>query len=884
MHTRRIMKFGGSSLANADCFKKVCEIIVSAVEHNPVIVVSALGVEKGEIKVTDSLKELGERALAGDVTEKLENAIIKRHGKVIKELNLPRELLVEDFDRMKALTVRIREGRFAVRMEALDALMGYGEVLSSKLMASLLSSLGHRFIAAPVEDTVIITDDQFGNASVLDSSLEKIAAFVIASRDLLVFPGYIGRTIDGRMTTLGRGGSDYTAAVLGAALKKDVEIWTDVDGIYRISPRYLPEQFKSLGHPETIPELSYEEAFQMAAFGSRVLYEKSMHAVQQAVRKGKHIRLLIRNTFNTEHPGTVISSMHRHSGEPRGITVLEGTQLFTIYSGSDEENETFRREVSDLTQVKILLSSQTHGRLSLVLDSTNDELVRLESKYEGHLSRDQVLVKIVGDGLGENPVTLSRIHGALQASENTEKYGMTIVHKSPQILTDTTFELLVKKRGLSDVLLSLYNALFMGKTVSVGMLGLGTVGKGVLDYNKSMYSPEKGGFSLHFPYALVKNVSKNRGELHGTEITANVLDILDNPTVNIVLEIMGGIEPARTYILEALKKGKDVVTANKALLAECGMEIFSTAHKYRRNIGFEASVCGEIPIIDDLLKFPGLGDIEGIEGIVNGTSNYVLTRFMEGMSMEAAISEAQQKGFAEADPTLDISGTDASQKLSILASILFNQPVQYRDIPCQGLYGLLQTDRLAFVRWNMVLKPLALARLINGTLTLRVAPALVPSTHPLAAVRDENNALALYLSGRKEPITNIGKGAGAIPTARSIIRDIIDVSRRSRFHMLNLPEFFRVGARLPIAKEGDLLGNWYLRFTVADEPGVFGTIASILGACNLSIRQVIQEDSGEEGAHIQLEIKNSKLSSLESAVEKIKALSSVHRAFYCTMM
>lgn len=884
MHTRRIMKFGGSSLANADCFRKVCEIIVSSVEHNPVIVVSALGVEKGEIKVTDSLKELGERALAGESTEKLENAVIRRHGKLIKELNLPKDLLEEDFVRMKALAAKIRKEEFTARMEALDAIMGYGEVLSSQITASLLSALGHRFYAVPVDNSVFITDNQFGNASILDSSLEKIAAFVIASRDMLVFPGYIGRTADGRMTTLGRGGSDYTAAVLGAALKKDVEIWTDVDGIYRISPKYLPEQFKSLGHPETIPELSYEEAFQMAAFGSRVLYEKSMHAVQQAVRKGKHIRLLIRNTFNPEHPGTVVSSMHRHSGEPRGITVLEGTQLFTIYSGSDEENEAFRREVSELSQVRILLSSQTHGRLSIVLDNPHNELVRLESKYQGHLSRDQVLVKIVGDGLGENSVTLSRIHGALQASENTEKYGMTIVHKSPQILTDTTFELLVKKRGLSDVLLSLYKALFMEKTVTVGMLGLGTVGKGVLDYNHSMYSSEKGGFSLHFPRALVRNLSRKRGDLHGTEITGNIHDILDDPTVNIVLEIMGGIEPARTYILEALKKGKDVVTANKALLAECGMEIFSTAFKYRRNIGFEASVCGEIPIIDDLLKFPGLGDIEGIEGIVNGTSNYVLTRFMEGMSMEAAISEAQQKGFAEADPTLDISGADASQKLSIMASILFNQPIHYRTIPCQGLLGLLPVDRLAFTRWNMVVKPLALARLADGVLTLRVAPALVPSTHPLAAVRDENNALALYLSGRKEPITNIGKGAGAIPTARSIIRDIIDVSRRSQFHMLNLPEFFRVDARIPLAEEGELLGNWYLRFTVADEPGVFGTIASILGECKLSIRQVIQEDSKEEGAHIQLEIKNSKLSSLENAVEKIKALPFVHRAFYCTMM
>jgi hypothetical protein len=335
-----------------------------------------------------------------------------------------------------------------------------------------------------------------------------------------------------------------------------------VDGIYRIPPKYMPEQFKALGHPETIPELSYEEAFQMAAFGSRVLYEKAMLAVQQAVRKGKHIRLIIKNTFNPQHHGTIISSERRQTGEPRGITCLEGTQLFNLYPDSSEEAEAFDTQIKQLKGITTLLASETSGRLSYVFDKYIPDLSRLESKFNSHLSKDQVLIKIVGDGLGENPITLSRIHNSLQSAENPEKYGMILVHKSPQLLTDNTFEFLVKKRGLQEVLLVLYKDLFMQKTVSVGMMGLGTVGKGVLHYAKNMYSPEKGGFDLKFPTALVRDPARHNFQ---GRLTTNPDDIINDPTIDIVLEVMGGIEPARTYILQAFKQGKDVVTANKAL-------------------------------------------------------------------------------------------------------------------------------------------------------------------------------------------------------------------------------------------------------------------------------------------------------------------------------
>jgi len=885
MHTKRILKFGGSSLADAERFAKVAQIISKRQDLKPLVVVSAVGSKEKEPKVTDLLKKAGEELLAGGDAAGELSVITGIHRDIIRDLGLEESTLAEELSTLRDMADGIRAGKRANKEEALDAIMGFGEILSARIMAEILSKMGLKYSTADPGDFGFITNEAFQNADILEESLEKIALKIIASRHLLVFPGYIGVTSDGRKTTLGRGGSDYTAAILGAALKRDVEIWTDVDGIYRIPPAHLPEAFKAAGHPETIPELSYEEAFQMAAYGSKVLYEKALLAVHQAVKKGKHIQLFIKNTFNPDHPGTVVSSQRQADGLPRGMTLLDGTQLFTLYTENQEAARAFKKDLQEVEGLTTALSSETFGRISFVFENYLPELSRIEAKFRGHLSRDQVLIKIVGDGIGENPRILSKIHGALQDAENPDKYGMTLVHKSPQILTDNTFEFLVKKRGLSDIVLSLYKALFMENTITVGMLGMGTVGSGVLHYSRTMYSPEKGGFHLRFPAAMVRDPARKRNVEFDGKLTTNIEEILNDPTMDIVLEVMGGIEPARTCILEAFKKGKHVVTANKALLAECGPEIFAAADRHGRNLGFEASVCGEIPIIEDFLSYPGLADIQGIEGIVNGTSNYILTRFMEGMSFEQALGLAQEKGFAEADPFMDISGTDASQKLSIMASILFNQFIEYKKIPRQGIDGLLPIDRSAFEKWGVMVKPLAMAKILKDALYLRVSPALVPLTHPLAAVRDENNALAMYLKGREDPITKIGKGAGAIPTARSIVRDILSVSRKSRAYMVDLPGFFKAKPESGIRMSDDFSSRWYLRFTVSDDTGVFGKIASMLGEFHLSIRHVLQEEVPEEkSAHILLELKEARLKDIERAVDVICRLPFVKTHYLCMML
>ncbi|MFP4498376.1 MAG: homoserine dehydrogenase, partial [Vulcanimicrobiota bacterium] len=869
MHTKKVMKFGGSSLANAQCFETVARLIEENLDSNPVVVVSATGTLDYGIKVTDLLLQLARKAIKEEELQKDLEIIRDKHIHLITELELDNTILNEKFAELETNLENLKQHQNH-GFKALDKISRFGEIFSSIILASFLQKIGIDFEAVDPVNFGFVTNDVFGDADILEDSYENIATAIIANKKLIVFPGFIGYTSGGEPTTLGRGGSDYTAAIIGAALKREVEIWTDVNGIYSINPGYLPLQFKEIGHPYPIPRLSYEEAFQMAAFGSRVLSKKTLLAVQQAVLKGKHIRLRIRNTFNPSQPGTLITSERDYSGKPRGITCLEGTQLFNLYPRTYSEGRKFIRELEEIEGITTVLASETYGRLSLVFDKYHPAFSEIESKYQSHISRDQVLIKIVGDGLGQNSRYLSKIHNSLAGAENLEKYGMTVVHKSPQLVTDNSYEFLVKKRGLEDVLLKLYKDTFMEDVVTVGLLGFGTVGSGVVEYSQKMYSPEKSGFQLNFPSALVRNPRKKRRMGFRGKFTRDIKEILGNPLVDVVVELLGGIEPAREYVLEALKQGKHVVTANKALLAEHGSEIFQAADTYRCNIGFEASVCAEIPIIDDFLTFPGSGDIQGIEGIVNGTSNYVLSRFAEGMPMEEAIGLAQQKGFAEADPTMDVEGIDAAQKLSILASILFNQKIDYKKIPTRGITGLETADNQAFERWGMLIKHLVIAKIINDKLILNVGPALIAPTHPLASVREENNALSLYLKGRSEPITKIGKGAGAIPTARSVVRDILDVSRKARAYMVDVPGYFKTKVERKPASEGEIKSSWYLRFTTEDNPGVMGRIATVLGDFQLSIKRVLQEKPDGSRAYVIFELKESKKSDMFSQQDEIQ--------------
>jgi len=846
MRPKIILKFGGTSLMNEANITKAVNIIQNKQHLFPLVVVSALGAVNSGIKITDCLQKLVNHILKNEDYYALLTQIRERHINVIKGFGLEINLLDKSFEKLERTLINIQEKKHETLNEAYDSVMGFGEIFSSLIVAAVLQSRNSDYVATVPEEINFITNDIYQNAEVFETSLEMIASSVIASKSNLIVPGYIGINSKGKTTTVGRGGSDYSAAIMGAALKRDVEIWTDVEGIFNANPKYFNSQMIEEGHPTTIPELSTEEAFQMAAFGSKVLYEKAIHATKWAAKKGRNINLYIKSTFNPEHPGTKVSSVRKFDGNAKGITCLEGTYLLTLYPKKNEDYMDILNDLNNIKNSKIKISSYTTGRVSFVFDEYSEELDVLESKYGGHLSKDQILIKIVGDGLGENQELLAKIHNTLDFVENPDKYGMSLVHKTPLVLTENTFEIVAKKRGIQDLVLGLYKDLFMEKEIYIGMFGLGTVGKGVLKYADEIYSSSKTGYKLKFPNIVVRDPEKHKNDFIPGKLTTQWQDILDDRRIDVVIELIGGIEPAKTIIIEALKKGKHVVTANKALLAEHGEEIFKIAAEYKRNLGFEASVCGEIPVIDDFLKVPSKKDVIGIEGIINGTSNYILTKISQGLEYDMAVKEAQDKGFAESNPDFDINGTDSAQKLAILSSIIFNQSIDYRQINIKGIEHIKKIDFIIASELGYVIKPISLARRTKDGLLLMVSPFFIPPNHSLYSIWYENNALSLYLRGRDEPMTRIGKGAGAIPTARSILRDVIEVAKKAKYKMLDLPKFYNQNAKDALIEEDKMVFSFYLRFTVKDVPGVFGRIATILGDFNISIKHARQKEKDDE--------------------------------------
>lgn len=849
MRPKIVLKFGGTSLATPTSWAQVLSIIEARKALQPAIVVSAVGAIRGRPKVTDLLQSLADQ---GQGLESLK----KIHLELLESLRLELDLL-DDLWEGLAVQMGLED---LPRAQRLDRIMGWGERLSARMMAEALRQRGWQAQDQSPEQLGMVTDDRFQDASVLESSLETIAQRTFQLRGHLVLPGYVGVTAEGLPTTLGRGGSDYSAAILGAALKREVEIWTDVDGVAITNPNFLPKAFRQQGHPSSIAQLSHEEAYQMAAFGSKVLYQKCLAAAQMASRKGRHLRLTVRNTFQPDHPGTILQGHRSPAGVPKGITALEGVPVLTVYLDREEDFRPLWKAVGELPEVRLLMASYSSGRASFVFDGMSPELQKLEALFpDSHLSKDQVLLKVVGDAIGENHEALAQIHQAIEWLP-LEDSQVPPVHKSPQLLTDSTFEIVVRKRHFQALLVQLYRQLFSRDQLYCGMLGLGTVGSGVLHYARHLHSPEKSSSRWHFPIAAVRNLDRPRPDFEGQLVDQPEL-VVEDPRVDVVLELMGGLEPPRSLILQALRGGKHVITANKAVLAEHGPELFDAARRFNRVLAFEASVCGEIPVLDVVRQMPSDQDVTGVLAIANGTSNYLLTAMASGTPYEQALASAQAAGFAEADPWFDVSGADATQKLALLSSLIFHCWVPWKEIRRQGLEELLPVDFASARRFGCSIRPLASCRRLLGDLELWVSPTLVPFEHPLAGVQRETNAVALTLAGREEPFTMVGKGAGPLPTARSVVRDLNQL--RQRPQVPPLPP-------APLRDWRAIEQSWYLRCTVEDRPGVFAAVASALAEQTLSIREATQvAEPNSSQAHIVLALQPAPWGQLERAREVI---------------
>jgi len=413
--------------------------------------------------------------------------------------------------------------------------------------------------------------------------------------------------------------------------------------------------------------------------------------------------------------------------------------------------------------------------------------------------------------------------------------------------------------------------------IKVAILGLGTVGSGV--YKLLTQQSEdfiwKVGSKLEISKVLVNNINKQRSLAVDKEIlTDKWQEIIDDPEIKIIIEVMGGIEPAKSYILQALKVGKHVVTANKDLLAQYGKELFDTANSQASDLAFEASVAGGIPIIRPLKQCLAGNKIEEILGIINGTTNYILTQMTYGqVSFESALQEAQRLGYAEADPTSDVEGYDAARKLAILASLAFQSRVTLQDVYIEGISNLTLADITYARELGYVVKLIAVAKHSEEGIEARVHPMFIPYTHPLASVNDSFNAVFVKGNAVGEAMF-YGRGAGELPTASAILGDVIDVARNivnNCTGRIACTCFYQSNHK----NIGEINTKYYLRLQVKDKPGVLASIAGVFGNHDVSLATVIQKHRNENMAEIVVITDYVKEKHMNDALQIIRGLSIV---------
>ena len=379
------------------------------------------------------------------------------------------------------------------------------------------------------------------------------------------------------------------------------------------------------------------------------------------------------------------------------------------------------------------------------------------------------------------------------------------------------------------------------KQLKIGLLGLGQVGSGVYSILKSKGAglARKNGVHFKLEKVAVRNLTKKRlVRARRSELTTNTKSIVRNPDIDIVVEVIGGIHPAKELILTALRSGKDVVTANKALLAEHGRQIFREAKRLGRNLFFEASVGGGIPVIKVVREGLIVNKIRSVHSIINGTSNYILTKMSEeGLDFKEALKLAQKKGYAEADPRLDVEGIDAAHKLTILASLVFGGWVNFRDIYVRGISSVRSED-ISFAReFGYTIKLLAVAKKAATGIEAHVQPTLLPKSHVLSNVNGSYNAVLLQ-GDEVGDILLYGRGAGSHPTGSAVVSDLMDLARFAEQDDVFTPDL----TPLKVHNISSLLSRYYLRFHVIDRPGVLAQISHVLGQHKISISDVIQKE------------------------------------------
>ncbi len=388
----------------------------------------------------------------------------------------------------------------------------------------------------------------------------------------------------------------------------------------------------------------------------------------------------------------------------------------------------------------------------------------------------------------------------------------------------------------------------MMQAVNIGLVGAGTVGGGVVKILNARAEQFRGDLGL--PVKLARIVDKATDRFASLPVgdakcTSEINDILNDDSISVVIELVGGTTFARKVVLESLERGKHVITANKALIAEHGPEIFETAARKGVSVYFEAAVGGGMPVIKSIREGLVGNNVLSIKTIINGTCNYILTRMTrEGLPFQEVLSQAQAKGYAEADPTLDVGGGDTGHKVAIMASLISGGYVPFDNISIEGITSITKED-IEFAReLGYAIKLLGVIKKTEGTdLDVRVHPAMLHTSHILASVSDVFNAVLLE-GDAVGKILLYGRGAGEMPTASAVVSDVVDVARNITSDApVRIPmDYYRSDRKVEVLPIEQIAGRYYLRFTVSDKPGVLASIASVLGEQGISIASVMQRE------------------------------------------
>ncbi len=415
-------------------------------------------------------------------------------------------------------------------------------------------------------------------------------------------------------------------------------------------------------------------------------------------------------------------------------------------------------------------------------------------------------------------------------------------------------------------------------TVKIGLVGTGTVGGGCIDIIQKHRDDFKRHYGIDIELARVCARHDDQAISHGVGdlFTDDFHEILDDPDIDIVIELVGGTTVAHEVVIGALEAHKNVVTANKALMATCGKEILGLAAQVKKEIGFEASVGGGISIIDPLKHSLIANEISSVMGIVNGTTNYMLTRIGEdGLTYAEALAEAQEKGFAEADPSADVEGFDAAAKIAILASIAFNTRVVMDDVYTCGITNISPVDLESAADMGYVVKLLAIAHRTDAGIDVRVHPTMIPVEHQMAKVDGVYNAI--YVTGDSVGSTMFfGEGAGAGAAASAVMGDVLEVARHVQMGIDPI-----VGCtctdNLPILPIEDLSMKYYIRFVAADRPGVLAAMATVFAKYNVSLHSMIQRGKGSDAVDVIFVTHVAKESAIQAILDEVSELDDILR-------